>query len=210
MIRRAPPAPRPALRGAAAPLLHRAIALALTLCSATVAASQPAGAECPPATPDAAEESRLIDALRAAPDAAAARKFNAALWALWTDAPDARAQALLDRGMARLRLGDLATALRALDELVAYCPDYAEGYNQRAFARYLAGDYAAALSDLDAALARSPRHVGALSGKALSLMGLGQDRKALAALEAALALNPHLSERALLPVLKERLGAEDL
>jgi len=171
----------------------------------------PAAAEtCPPTRLDTAREAELIEGLRTAEDAAAARVYNTRLWELWTEAPDAHAQALLDSGMARLRLGDLGKALKAFEALVAYCPDYAEGYNQRAFAHYLRQDFAPALADLDAALARSPRHIGALSGKALTLMGLGRDRAALEALEAALALNPWLSERALLPVLKRRLGEQEL
>ncbi len=182
----------------------------LTLALALAAAAAAASAECPPAALDVEAEGRLIAALRAAPNEAAAQEHNAELWALWTDAPDARAQELLDSGMSRLRFGDLDNAIRAFDALVEYCPRYAEGYNQRAFARYLQQDYATALTDLDRALELSPRHVGALSGRALSLIGLGADRAALDALEAALALNPHLSERALVPMLEERLGAEDI
>jgi len=182
----------------------------LALALAVTGTAAPAATECPPAALDVEAEGRLIASLRAASNEDAARRFNAELWALWTDAPDAHAQELLDSGMSRLRFGDLQNAVRAFDALVAYCPDYAEGYNQRAFARYLQQDYAPALKDLDRALELSPRHVGALSGKALTLIGLGEDRAALDALEAALALNPHLSERALLPMLEERLGAEDL
>ena len=180
-----------------------AVALAMSL-------AIPAAADCPPATLDTEAETRLIESLRAAPDAAAARKYNARLWEMWTDAPDPQAQNLLDSGMARIRLGDLKNAIKAFDALVAYCPEFAEGYNQRAFARYLRQEFEPALADLDAALALSPRHVGALSGKALVLMGLGRDRAALETLEVALDLNPHLSERALVAVLEERLGATDL
>ena len=43
-----------------------------------------------------------------------------------------------------LRLGELI-AEQTLDELIAYCPDYAEGYNQRAFAEYLRFNYSAAI-----------------------------------------------------------------
>ena len=85
-----------------------------------------------------------------------------------------------------------------LDDLVAYCPDYAEGFNQRAFAAFLAEDYAAALTDLDMALAIMPDHVAALSGKALTLMGLGRHDEAQVVLREALKLNPWLGERALL------------
>ena len=127
----------------------------------------------------------------------AARALSNQMWELWTDAPDEVAQTLLDRGMRARSSYDFLGALDALDRLVSYCPDYAEGYNQRAFVNFLRQDFAAALADLDRTLERSPRHVGALSGKALSLLGLGRHEEARAALTAALALNPWLSERAL-------------
>lgn len=152
----------------------------------------------------------MIDELRDAPDAHAARALNASLWQLWTRAPDAYAQDLLDGAMARIRMGDLSNAVSALDALVDYCPDYAEGYNQRAFARYLQKDFGAAITDIDRALELRPRHIGALSGKALTLIGLGNEREALDALRAALNLNPWLSERALLDDLERKLGATQL
>lgn len=90
-----------------------------------------------------------------------ARLVSDQLWALWTDAPDQQAQAMLDRGMTRRRSFDFPGALEDLDALVAYCPDYAEGYNQRAFVNYLRQDFATALRDLDRAIALSPSHIGA-------------------------------------------------
>jgi len=102
---------------------------------------------------------------------------------------------MLDWGMARRAIYDFDAAKEAFDALVAYCPDYAEGYNQRAFVAFLRGDYAAALEDLDEALARNPSHIAALSGKALTLMGLGRMAAAQGVLRDALALNPWLPER---------------
>jgi len=93
---------------------------------------------------------------------------------------------------------DLLGARDTLDQLVAYCPEYAEGYNQRAFARFLRADYQLALDDLDIALGLSPRHTGALTGKALTLIRLGRDPEAQAILREAVALNPWLNERALI------------
>ncbi|MFD2854504.1 tetratricopeptide repeat protein [Seohaeicola zhoushanensis] len=78
-----------------------------------------------------------------------------------------------------------------------YCPDYAEGYNQRAFAYYLTEKFGPALEDLDRAIALSPNHVAALSGRALTLLGLGRTEEAARALARALELNPWLSERSL-------------
>lgn len=126
-----------------------------------------------------------------------ARVISNQMWELWTDAPDEAAQELLDRGMQARSSFDFLGALEAFDRLVAYCPDYAEGYNQRAFVNYLREDFAAALVDLNLTIERSPQHVGALSGKALSLLALGRTDEARTALNAALALNPWLSERQL-------------
>lgn len=139
----------------------------------------PAVAEVCPAAPDhAAAQARIIADLSSARTSAEASVLTQGLWRLWTDAPDATAKTMLDDGMALLSGGRPAIAVQRFDALVAYCPDYAEGYNQRAFAQYLQLDFAAALVDLDAALAINPQHVAALSGKALTLIGLGRDAEA--------------------------------
>jgi tetratricopeptide (TPR) repeat protein len=154
--------------------------------------------DCAPVPDISADLDALIDEARAAPTERFARPIVARMWELWTLAPDARAQDLLDSGVARLRVADYPAAVAAFDALVAYCPDYAEGYNQRAFANFLQGELRLALSDLDLALERSPRHVGALSGKALTLFGLGELQAGQETLRTALDLNPWLAERALL------------
>lgn len=155
-------------------------------------------AECP-ASPDIADELlELIETARGAKDMAGGRDASQRMWEVWLRAPDEAAQTVLDRGM-RMREGfDFAGAYAEFDTLVAYCPDYAEGYNQRAFVSYLREDYAAALTDLEAALRLSPNHVGAQSGRALSLMQLGRIPEARAQMLAAVANNPWLNERALL------------
>lgn len=186
------------------------------LCAAAVLAAGSALAapvwaqSCPPEAVDQSARTAEHEALRAAPDAATARVHSDRLWAQWTKAPDAQAQELLDFGMLRLRVSDYEAAEGAFDRLVEYCPDYAEGYNQRAFSHYLREDFEPALADLDRALDRNPMHVGALSGRALTLMGLGRDAEALKQLEAALEVHPWLNERGLVPVLKQRLGARDI
>jgi Tfp pilus assembly protein PilF len=159
----------------------------------------PAVAEVCPAAPDhAAEQARIITDLGAARTSLEATVLTLGIWRLWTDAPDARAKAMLDEGMALLSGGSPEFAVQRFDALVAYCPDYAEGYNQRAFAYFVQLDVNAALGDLDATLAINPQHFAALSGKALTLMGLGRDAEAQEVLRAALALNPWLEERVLL------------
>lgn len=153
---------------------------------------------CPPVPDHAAERARIMVVLANARDQTEAQFMTNQLWQLWTDAPDDRAQALLDDGMQRRLEADYAGSRAVLDDLVTYCPDYAEGFNQRAFSAFLAQDYAAALADLDVALRIMPDHVAALSGKALTLMGLGRQDEAQEVLRAAVKLNPWLGERALL------------
>ena len=131
-------------------------------------------------------------------DEAEAQRFGNQLWEFWADAPDARAQEILDRGMTRRSAYDFLGALSDFDRLIDYCPEYAEGYNQRAFVHYLRRDFAAALRDLNRALELSPQHVAALSGRALSLLGLSRLDEARATLQEALNLNPWLPERYLL------------
>jgi tetratricopeptide (TPR) repeat protein len=155
-------------------------------------------AVCPPVSDRQAEKFALLGELAISRDATEASLIAGFLWQIWTDAPDDAAQALLDEGMALRLRGDLAASVATLDGLVAYCPDYAEGWNQRAFSSYLQRDFAAALTDLDTAIALDPHHVPAISGKALTLFGLGRDDEAQDVLRQALALNPWLSERALL------------
>ena len=171
----------------------KAFVLALALLPASLAQAQA------PACPEAADISAPLDALiaqiRAAPNEMAARPISNRMWELWTTAPDETAQTLLDTGVRRLAIADYEGAIAEFDALVAYCPDYAEGYNQRAFANFLQGQYGLALEDLDHAIERSPKHVGALSGKALTLFGLGRIKVGQAFLREALELNPWLSER---------------
>ncbi|KAA9010360.1 tetratricopeptide repeat protein [Histidinibacterium aquaticum] len=170
----------------------------LLLLLACLAAPALAQDDCPEAPDHRAALDSIIADIQSATGEGEARQLSNGLWELWTDAPDARAQELLDRGMALREQYAFLEARDVLDRLVAYCPDYAEGYNQRAFASFLRRDFDAALWDLNRALEIDPRHVAALSGKALTLMGLGREAEAQETLRAALELNPWLAERSLL------------
>ena len=128
-----------------------------------------------------------------------ARKFTDQLWILWTKAPNDEAQQLLDGGMLKMRQGDLDDAEADLTELVAYCPNYAEGYNQRAFSLYLSSNFTNSLLDLKKALTIRPRHLGALSGAGLAYLALGQAAKAEIQFRKLISLNPFTPERDLIP-----------
>ncbi|MCG7519334.1 tetratricopeptide repeat protein [Ruegeria sp. Ofav3-42] len=168
-------------------------------CLLYVALSVAANAQdCPVAPDHSADVSAIIAQIQDAENEQAARVLSNQLWEFWTDAPDESAQAVLDRGMTRRNAWDLLGAIEDFDRLIAYCPSYAEGYNQRAFAHYLRQDFQSALPDLDRAIELSPNHVAAISGRALTLLGLQRIDEAREALSQALELNPWLSERHLM------------
>lgn len=174
--------------------LFRFARLGAPLLCLTLAA--PALAEnCAPVRDRSTDIAAIHERLQAAPSEAAARPLTIALWQVWTEAPDAAAQELLDRGMAQRQSYDFAGAVETFTALIALCPDYAEGWNQRAFARFLQEDYEPALADLDEALSRSPTHTAAMSGKALTLIRMGRASQAQSVLREAVALNPWLPER---------------
>jgi tetratricopeptide (TPR) repeat protein len=176
--------------------------------AALAVVAAPGWAACP-APPDHDRALKALSAeAQAAPDEATGRALSNQMWELWSDAPDAHAQDLLNSGMSRREIHDYAAAMKAFDALVEYCPDYAEGYNQRGFIHFLREDFEQALPELDAALDRQPRHVAARTGRALTLMALGRNAEAALELRAALEMNPWLSERHLLPVLEA--AEEDL
>ena len=169
--------------------------IALLTLTLLTAASSAAASSCPPAPDHSDELARLFNQVRLAPDPVSGQLITNEMWALWAKAPDEAAQAVLDSGMEKRAAYDFAGAISEFDRLIAYCPDYAEGYNQRAFVLFIQQDYPSALDDLDRALELSPTHVAALAGKALTLMGLNRMDEGQALLKQALALNPWLPER---------------
>ena len=137
-----------------------------------------------------------MELIAEAPDEAKARELSNELWEIWIKAPDDLAQEILQSGMERRSSFDFLGALDDFNKLVGYCPDYAEGYNQRAFVHFLREEYQEALGDLDRTLEIVPDHIGALSGKALTYLRMGREREGQLALREALELNPWLPERA--------------
>ena len=121
------------------------------------------------------------------------------IWDLYATAPDAQAQDLLDRGVRYLQRGQFQTSEQLLSELVTYCPDYAEGWNQRAFARFLDGNFDGALEDLDRTLELEPRHFGALTGRGLTFLKQGRQILGEQAIRDAMKVHPWINERRLLP-----------
>jgi tetratricopeptide (TPR) repeat protein len=153
--------------------------------------------DCPDTKDSSAELGALIAAAQGASSAAEAKDAAKGMWQVWLRAPNTQAQAVLDRGLKRRDGYDFAGAYADFDRLVEYCPNYAEGFNQRAYVQFLRGEYGGALLNLDAALALLPNHVAAQSGRALTLMQMGRLAEARIQMLEALKNNPWLSERAL-------------
>ncbi len=173
--------------------------MAMRILIATLLIGAPAWAETCPAAPDhSVRHAELIEAVREAPSEMAARLITNEMWELWADAPDEPAQEILDRGMQRRAGFDLGGALEDFNRLVSYCPNYAEGYNQRAFVNFIRQDYQAALVDLNRAIELSPTHIGAITGRAMAHISLGDVTAAQADLRVAVGLNPWLPERGML------------
>ena len=160
--------------------------------------SSGAVAECPTGEDTSDLRATLHTQLLNAQNEADAAAIADRIWHIWLTAPDAQAQDLLDRGIARRDSWDLEMSEALFDRLIGYCPDYVEGYNQRAFSRFLRQDYDGALEDIDRVLSVDPYHFGALSGKALALMQQGRGRLAQQALRDALGVHPFLQERYML------------
>lgn len=154
--------------------------------------------KCPAPADVSAEMEELFAQAQAASDFREGQAASDAMWEVWLRAPDAAAQEVLDRGMAARSSFNFVEAYAQFTKLTEYCPDYAEGWNQRAYISFLRKDYAAALIDLDRALALQPRHVAAQSGRGLTLMNLGRIAEARSQMLEAEANNPWLSEKSLL------------
>ncbi|MEO1494539.1 MAG: tetratricopeptide repeat protein [Pseudomonadota bacterium] len=166
---------------------------------ASLAAALPLTAlACPDWSPASERLPEVFADLAATRDELAAQRHADRIWQDWTQAPDARAQDLLDAGMRRIRASDFTTADAVLSDLITYCPGYAEGWNQRAFARFLQGRHDAALADIDEVLLREPHHFGALSGRVRIFLAQGRVALAQRALADALAIHPLLNDRFLL------------
>lgn len=155
-----------------------------------------AGAQECPANPEiSAKVAEIFTELQGAQSERDAQPLSALLWREWMRAPDTRAQDMLEAGMSARDVFDFARARAAFDALIAYCPDYPEGYNQRAFVWFLQGDFAAAKKDLDRVLVLDPTHVAAIAGLGLTLQNLGQKEAAQEAFRRAVRLHPWLPER---------------
>ncbi len=135
----------------------------------------------------------LFTDLQAAPSAAAAEEVEARIWSIWSESGDADIDKVYAVGTQALALGDLVTALKIFDAIIARAPDFAEGWNKRATIHYLLGNFEQSLADIDRTLALEPHHFGALAGRGLVDLQLDRDEAALEAFQRVLEVSPQSS-----------------
>lgn len=199
------------------------ILAAAAVCAACFGLSAPAFAqkggfvEAPDKLPRVSRADRLNDldflfgALKAAPDATAAKAIEDRIWAVWIISPSDTANLLMTRVKTAIEAHDLDLALKLLDAIIAIKPDYVEAWNRRATIHYMRKDYNHSLADIRQILAREPRHFGALAGLGLIMQDLGDDKRALEIYRRALEVHPHLPKIPdLIKSLTEKVEGRDI
>ena len=136
----------------------------------------------------------LFEALKAAPDADAAKLVEGRIWSLWLASGSDTADLLMSRVKTATEAKDTKLALQLLDAVIQLRPDYVEAWNRRATIHFSNKDYSKSLADIRQVLAREPRHFGALTGLGVIMQEFNEDKFALEAFRRALAVNPHLQK----------------
>jgi tetratricopeptide (TPR) repeat protein len=146
---------------------------------------------------------KLFEALKLAPSADSAKYVENRIWALWLAAGGDTGTLLMGRVKTAMDGKDYDLALKLLNAIIDFRPDYVEAWNRRATVYFAKKDYANALADIHEVLAREPRHFGALAGLGTILQEFGDDKHALEAFRRALAVHPMLEK---VPDLVKRLS----
>jgi tetratricopeptide (TPR) repeat protein len=136
----------------------------------------------------------LFEALKAAPDADAAKLVEGRIWALWLASGSDTADLLMSRVKTASEAKDNKLAIQLLDAVIQLRPEYVEAWNRRATIHFSNKDYSKSLADIRQVLAREPRHFGALTGLGVIMQEFNEDKLALEAFRRALAVNPHLQK----------------
>ncbi|WP_018633451.1 tetratricopeptide repeat protein [Neomegalonema perideroedes] len=151
----------------------------------------------PPAAEDAAPQTRAerLDALFAqlldpAMTEAAATRVQAQIGRLWSESGSDTLDLLLLRGKRAVRAGELDKAKAHFSRLIAFAPEFPEGWSSRAAAAYADGDFGRALADVGRAVELEPRHFAAWSGLGAILEKMDRPQEALTAFRKALEINP--------------------
>ncbi len=153
----------------------------------------------------------LFEALKVAPDRTSAKAIEERIWALWLNSGGDTAHLLMDRVKAAMEAKDFELAIKLLDAIIDFKPDYVEGWDRRATVYYLRKEYGHAVADIAQVLAREPRHFGALFGLGRIMQEFGDDKRALDVYRRALAIDPHLQRIPdLIKTLSEKIEGRDI
>jgi tetratricopeptide (TPR) repeat protein len=104
---------------------------------------------------------KLLDALKHAPNEAAAATLELQIRQLWLTAGTPAVTLLMNRGLRELHAGANDDAIEDFGDAITLDPRLAEAYRQRAVARYEAGDTPGAIADLQATVQQEPRDFAA-------------------------------------------------
>jgi tetratricopeptide (TPR) repeat protein len=153
----------------------------------------------------------LFGALKAAPDAEAAKAVEGRIWALWMVSKSDTANLLMTQVRTAVEAKNLDLAVKLLDSIVVLRPDYIEGWNRRATINFMRKDYTRSIEDIRQVLAREPRHFGALAGLGMIMQELGDDKRALEVYRKAIEINPQMQRIPdLIKTLTEKVEGRDI
>ncbi len=138
----------------------------------------------------AAPESAMLDALKAAPDRAAAAQLEAQIQQAWHDQATEAVQVLEDEALASVHMGQTQEALKDCDAAIDMQPQLADLWRRRGEVRFVLGDDVGAAADLAQSLAREPRLYPAFADLSRLEEARGNNREALAAWKKYLELDP--------------------
>jgi tetratricopeptide (TPR) repeat protein len=164
-----------------------------------------------PKVPRGQDVEFLFGALKAAPNAQAAKAVEGRIWALWMVSPSDTATLLMNRVRGAVEAKNLDLAVQLLDSIVVLRPDYLEAWNRRATIHYMRKDFTRSIEDIRQTLAREPRHFGALAGLGMIMQELGEDKRALEVYRRAIEVNPHMPRIPdLIKTLTEKVEGRDI
>ena len=153
----------------------------------------------------------LFGALKAAPDADAAKAVEGRIWSLWLVSKSDTTNLLMTRVRTAVEAKNLDLAVKLLNSIVVLKPDYVEGWNRRATINFMRKDYTRSIEDIRQVLAREPRHFGALAGLGMIMEELGDDKRALEVYRKAVEINPHMQRIPdLIKSLTEKVEGRDI
>ena len=149
-----------------------------------------------------------LAALMADDNASVRNAAYRSLWRIWMRSGDSKIDALMEKGVALMNLGQLDAAIEVFGEMIREKPGFAEGWNKRATVLFMAKRYQESIADCDKTLELNPYHFGALSGLGMNYVELDDLDGALNAFKRTLEILPHSRSTARYIEIIERTLAE--